>query len=59
MEFVGLNLKEKVIEFFLMLSGNAFYHVVLRPVHSLRSRRGKKHSPAPKRTEPRTRSGRR
>ena len=42
MDFVSLNFKEKVIEFFLMVSGSLFYHLVLRPVDYLRSRKKKK-----------------
>ena len=41
MDFVGLNFKEKVIEFFLMVSGSLFYHLVLRPVNYFRSRKKK------------------
>lgn len=42
LDFVSLNFKEKVIEFFLMVSGSLFYHLVLRPVDYLRSRKKKK-----------------
>jgi hypothetical protein len=42
LNFVGSNFKEKVIEFFLMVSGSLFYHLVLRPVDYFRSRRKKK-----------------
>jgi len=41
LDFVGSNRKEKIIEFFLMVSGSLFYHLVLRPVNYLRSRKKK------------------
>jgi len=42
LNFVGSNFKEKVIEFFLMVSGSLFYHLVLRPVDYFRLRKKKK-----------------
>jgi hypothetical protein len=42
LDFVGLSFKEKVIEFFLMGSGGLFYHLILRPMNSIRSRKKKK-----------------
>ena len=41
MDFVGLSFKEKAVEFFLMVSGKIFYHVILRPVDYFRSRKKK------------------
>ena len=41
LDFVGSSFKEKVIEFFLMVSGGLFYHLVLRPVAYFRSRKKK------------------
>lgn len=42
LNFVGSDFKEKVIEFFLMVSGSLFYHLVLRPADYFRSRKKKK-----------------
>lgn len=42
LDFVGSSLKEKVIEFFLMVSGSLFYHLILRPKDYFRSRKKKK-----------------
>ena len=47
LNFVGSNFKEKVIEFFLMVSGSLFYHVVLRPVDYFRLRKKKKQNSKP------------
>jgi hypothetical protein len=47
LDFVGSNFKEKVIEFFLMVSGSLFYHLVLRPADYFRSRKKKKQNPKP------------
>jgi hypothetical protein len=47
LDFVGSNFKEKVIEFFLMVSGSLFYHLVLRPVDYFRSRKKKKQNSKP------------
>jgi len=42
LEFVGLSAKEKVIEFFLMVSGSFFYHLIMRPIGYFRSRKKQK-----------------
>ena len=42
MNFVGSTFKERVIEFFLALSGILFYHLVLRPVDYLKCRKKEK-----------------
>ncbi len=42
MEFVGSSFKERVIEFFLMLSGILFYHLLLRPLNFFKKRGEKK-----------------
>jgi hypothetical protein len=47
LDFVGSNFKEKVIEFFLMVSGSLFYHLILRPVDYFRSRKKKKQNSKP------------
>ena len=44
LDFVGLNFKEKVVEFFLMVSGGLFYYLVLRPMEYFRSRKKKRNS---------------
>lgn len=42
MEFVGSTFKERVIEFFLALSGSLFYHLVLRPKDYFKLRKNKR-----------------
>ncbi len=42
LDFVGSGFKEKVVEFFLMVSGVLFYHLILRPQEYFRSREKKK-----------------
>jgi hypothetical protein len=44
LEFVGLSFKEKVVEFFLGLSGILFYHLILRPLEYIRLRKKNKNS---------------
>jgi hypothetical protein len=44
--FVGTDLKEKCIEFLLMIGGVGFYHIYLRPKDYLESRRKKKNAGA-------------
>jgi hypothetical protein len=58
LDFVSSGFKERAVEFFLMVSGSLFYHVVLRPKDYFRSRKKRKESssnpgqqPAPKRSE--------
>jgi len=46
LEFVGVSFKEKVIEFFLGVSGILFYHLILRPLEYIRLRKKSK-SPQP------------
>ena len=41
LDFVGSSFKEKVVEFFLMVSGKIFYHAILRPMEYFRSRKKK------------------
>jgi len=45
LDFVGSNFKERVIEFFLALSGILFYHLFLRPKDYLNSQKKKKGKP--------------
>jgi hypothetical protein len=42
LNFVGSTFKERVIEFFLTLSGILFYHLVLRPIEYWKSRKKEK-----------------
>jgi hypothetical protein len=42
LNFVGSTLRERMIEFFLALSGILFYHLVLRPVDYLKCRKREK-----------------
>ncbi len=42
MDFVGLSFKERVIEFFLAVSGFLFYHLILRPIDYWQSRKKEK-----------------
>jgi hypothetical protein len=56
--FVSSDFKQKFIEFWLMVSGSLFYHLVLRPKDYFRSRKRKKEltpnpgrHPAPKGSE--------
>jgi hypothetical protein len=42
LDFVGLSFKERVIEFFLAVSGFLFYHLILRPIHYWKSRKKEK-----------------
>ncbi len=42
MYFVSSGFKQKFVEFWLMVSGSLFYHLVLRPKEHLRSRKRKK-----------------
>lgn len=44
MEFVGVSFKEKVVEFFLGVSGILFYHLILRPLEYIRLRKKNKNS---------------
>jgi hypothetical protein len=39
LDFTGISFKEKVVEFFLMVSGKIFYRVILRPVEYFRPRK--------------------
>ena len=50
MDFVGSSFKERVIEFFLAVSGFLFYHLILRPIDYWQSRKKEKaHPPTPMR----------
>jgi hypothetical protein len=42
LNFVGSTFKERMIEFFLALSGILFYHLVLRPMDYLKCRKREK-----------------
>jgi len=42
LDLVGTSFKERVIEFFLNLSGILFYHLILRPIEYGKSREKKK-----------------
>jgi hypothetical protein len=42
LEFVGSSFKEKVVEFFLGVSGILFYHLILRPLECIRLRKKNK-----------------
>jgi len=42
LDFVGLSFKDRVIEFFLALSGYLFYHLILRPIDYRKSRKKQK-----------------
>jgi len=42
LDFVGLSFKDRVIEFFLAVSGFLFYHLILRPIGYWQSRKKKK-----------------
>lgn len=47
MDFVGATFKERVIEFFLIVSGWLFYHLILRPLDFIKNRgRGRAQSEA-------------
>lgn len=49
MDFVGLSFKERVIEFFLAVSGFLFYHLILRPIDYWQSwKKEKPYSQTPK-----------
>jgi hypothetical protein len=39
---VGSTFKERVIEFFLAVSGSLFYHLILRPINYRKSRKKEK-----------------
>jgi len=45
LDFVGLSFKERVIEFFLAVSGYLFYHLILRPIDYWKSWRKEKAYP--------------
>ena len=45
LDFTGLTFKEKVVEFFLMVSGKIFYRVILTPLEYFRSRKKKNGNP--------------
>jgi len=50
LDFVGLSLKERIIEFFLAASGFLFYHLILRPIDYWKSwKKGKAYSSTPTR----------
>jgi hypothetical protein len=45
LDFDGSSFKERIIEFFLMVSGYLFYHLILRPIDYWKSRRKEKAYP--------------
>jgi len=50
LDFVGLSFKERVIEFFLAVSGYLFYHLILRPIDYWKSwKKGKAYPTTPMR----------
>ena len=52
MDFDGSSFKERIIEFFLAVSGYLFYHLILRPIDYWKSRRKEKaYSQTPMREE--------
>jgi hypothetical protein len=52
LDFVGSSFKERIIEFFLAVSGYLFYHLILRPIDYWKSRRKEKaYSQTPMREE--------
>ena len=52
MDYVGSSFKERIIEFFLAVSGYLFYHLILRPIDYWKSRRKEKaYSQTPMREE--------
>jgi len=45
LDFDGSSFKERIIEFFLLVSGYLFYHLILRPIDYWKSRRKEKTYP--------------
>jgi hypothetical protein len=52
LEFVGSNFKERVVEFFLIVSGTLFYHLILRPKdYCISRKKNHRQSPHPAKKE--------